>query len=349
MNVNWQFLSSWSAERAWWFGVFLGDGCAPRTGQSLQCTGSISTITRWYALVTPDPPNLYQHKHSPAAFVGVIYSKPLAAWMLSVHGYRGKKSDKLKWPEDLPAAYLAPFIRGLWDSDGCIWLQEAENRKVTGNPARSLIYTSISIPFVERLAVEIERAVGLPAPTLRLSVVPKTGNRKAQLAYTGAAAELLADWLYAEAPEHLRNEDRIESYRAMCEIRTQLAAPCPCGEPDQYTDGLCRTCHEAKQPHITGEGTICGVCNVRPVIASGKCDICRKRAKRAELRAAGVPKKVRGTCGCGSSATRKGDLCEACYTRDRRGAPLRSELQAPVGGWHSRAGVALPGRPRTDV
>lgn len=265
--------------------------------------------------------------------------------MLQVHGYRGKKSDRLQWPEDLPSSCLPHFIRGLWDSDGCIYVQDKAKRKVSGNPTRSLIYTSISVPFVERLATEIHKAIGLPVPMLRIQVVPQTGNRRSQLVYTGAQAHTLADWLYKEAPEHIRNEDRIGAYCAMLETRAQMTASCACGAPETYGDGKCRSCYEGGRPKRTGAGVPCtGTPGcTRPVVASGLCDVCRKRKARSEGR---MKPKVHGDCGCGSPATRKGGLCEACYSRARRGAPTRAELPKPEGGWTSRAGAKLLGRPR---
>lgn len=268
--------------------------------------------------------------------------------MLQVHGYRGKKSDKLTWPEDLPASCLLHFIRGLWDSDGCIYVQDRAKRKVSGNPTRSLIYTSISVGFVERLAKEIHLAIGLPIPTLHIQVIPQTGNRRAQLVYSGAHAQKLADWLYRDAPEHLRNDDRVAAYQEMLSVRDQAEAPCGCGSSEVYGGGKCRPCYEAARPKKTGEGVPCTGepgCP-RPVIASGLCDICRKRKARSEGRS---KPRVRGVCGCGSPATRKGDQCEACYSRARRGAPTRAELPKPEGGWVSRAGAQLPGRRRISA
>lgn len=331
-TINWSLLQSWSPERAWWFGVFLGDGCAPARGASVQCTGSISTITRWRKLITPDEIRLFEHvRTSPGSFQCSVGSRALSDWMLSVHGYRGKKSDKLTWPEDLPQEFKVHFIRGLWDSDGCIYVQDQSGRKTRGNPRRSLIYTSIAVPFVERLAKEIEGALGVVAPKLRLQTIPQTGNVRAQLAYAGADAQRLADWLYAEAPEHIRNEDRAETYAQMVALRESLHKPCVCGDPEVFTEGECRACWQAHRPRKVGPGTVCSTegCGGE-VWANGLCAKCRSRKRRAD-----DPnhRKSTGTCQCEAPAYRKG-FCDADYERNRRGVAL-----LPAG---SRAGLAVP-------
>lgn len=334
--LRWSLLHSWSPERAWWFGVFLGDGCAPASGKLLQCTGSISTITRWRALITTDERPLYQHKHSPGAFVAAIYSPPLSDWMLQVHGYRGKKSHRLVWPEDLPAEHAVHFIRGLWDSDGCVYLQDKAKRRVSGNPTRSMIYTSICVPFVERLKAEILKHTGIDTGALALRTVPGTGNTKAQLTYSGAKAHALAEWLYKDAPEHIRNEDRYEVWGRFAALQAALDAACSCGCQTVYADGVCRKCWERAQPRVTGPGTRCSNGCDREVEASGLCNPCRKKAYRE----AHAP-QARGVCPCGSPAHRRepgGSLliCHACYERRRRGVPARFELPTPEGGWPSR-------------
>lgn len=344
-EVRWSFLEAWTSELAWWFGVFLGDGCAPAKGETLQCTGSESTTRRWGALVVSSPAGRREYRQAPGTYLVYVCSRALSDWMLHTHGYRGPKSKDLRWPVDLPPACLSHFIRGLWDADGCIYVQDKARRTTTGNPMRSLVYTSIAVPFVERLGQEIERAVGIPIPKLNMTVVPQTGNPRAQLHYTGASAQKLADWLYADAPEHIRNEDRFEMYRRMCALREQLAQPCVCGVEEQYSDGLCRTCWEAKQPRTTGPGTQCatGGCS-RPVWSNGLCNACRKRQARAEGR---YKPELKGACACGSPSYRTDGLCVACAARRKRGVPTRFELEMPATGWKSRAGEKLSGRPRT--
>lgn len=343
-KIRWAFVGSWSAELAWWWGVFLGDGSAPSAGRTVTCTGSRSTTARWVSLVQEEGPSPTRVSGTQHTYRACVSSTALSAWVLDQHGYRGAKSKTLRWPEDLPSACLPHFIRGLWDSDGCIYVQDKARRTTTGNPMRSLVYTSIAVPFVERLGAEIERALGIPSPTLNLTVVPQTGNPKAQLHYTGSGAQKLADWLYADAPEHIRNEDRFEIYQQMCALREQLAQPCVCGAEEQYSDGLCRACWQSKQPRTTGPGTQCATegCS-RPVWTNGLCNACRKRQARAEGR---YKQEQKGACACGSPSYRTDGLCVACAARRKRGVPTRFELEMPATGWKSRTGDKLSGRPR---
>jgi len=346
-NILWPLLNSWSRERAWWFGVFLGDGCAPANGSGLTCTGSFSTTVRWRALVTDFKEGIREVKHSPGTFVCSVCSRALSDWMKQIHGYSGKKSHLIRWPEELPAEFKPDFLRGLIDTDGHLSIYDRKAHGQRGNPTPIAAYRSLSLPMVERVRDELAALCGVT------KVKPlQAENLTWGISYGGSSTMKVADLLYGNAPEHLRNEDRMDVYREMVLLRDKLMAPCACGNPETFTDGLCYECFEKTQVHVTGPGTLCGACKVRPVVASERCDICRKREDRAAKKAAGTPKKTYGACACGSPATRKGTadrvpLCEACYARKRRGVPLRSALAVPEGGWHSRAGESLPGRPRT--
>lgn len=336
-TINWSLLQSWSPERAWWFGALLGDGHVGRytSGAIVSITGSLSTTTRWGALLSPSAsiPRAVSHAN---AWRWTVGSKALVDWIEQVHGICGPKSHNLPWPEDLPAVCLPHFIRGLWDTDGCVYLQDRAKRRASGNPARSMIYTSICVPFVERLKAEILKHTGIDTGALALRTVPETGNTKAQLTYSGAKARALAEWLYKDAPEHLRNEDRYEAWGRFAALQAALDAACPCGCQTVYADGVCRKCWERAQPRVTGPGTQCSTGCGREVEASGLCNPCRKKAYRE----AHAP-QARGVCPCGSPAHRRepgGSLliCHACYERRRRGVPARFELPTPEGGWPSR-------------
>jgi hypothetical protein len=93
----------------------------------------------------------------------------------------------------------------------------------------------------------------------------------------------VADYLYADAPEHLRNEDRYEVYLRMCALREQIHdAACPCGRRVTH-EGRCQRCWWAARGRKTGPGTICA-CGKSPVHGRGLCVACYNRAIRAERR-----------------------------------------------------------------
>ncbi len=340
-TVRWSFLHSSSPEFAWWFGVFLGDGCAPADRSGLQCTGSHSTARRWRALLTDSDKGLRETKHSLGTFVVTVSSVALNDWMFQVHGYRGKKSHSLRWPEWVLPEHKVHFLRGLWDTDGCLSIAERKKHGWTGNPSPFAAYRSATRAMVERVRDELVALVDVPA-----AAVTSSENGTFLVSWGGSNGMKVADFLYGDAPEHLRNEDRIEVYRAMCALRDRLAEACACGEPEQYSEGLCRACWQSKQPRTTGPGTQCATegC-LRPVWTNGLCNACRKRQARAEGR---YMRELKGTCPCGSPSYRADGLCVACFARRRRGAPTRFEVPRPAKGWPSRTGAKLPGRPRTS-
>lgn len=348
-QVRWSLFESWTPERAWWFGAFLGDGCnhrPKRGGGYVSLVGAHTTVTRWFTLVSPDSLRLREALNSPGTFTVRVNAKALTDWMERTHGYCGPKSEKLAWPEDLPNDLKVHFLRGLWDTDGCLSIGDRQAQGRTGNPVPLAVYTSKALPFLERIRAELHGLVGTSATQAIHANKQKVG----QLGYGSSQAMKVADFLYAGAPEHLRNEDRMEVYGRLCTIREAILAPCACGNPETYCDGDCRACWEARRAKKTGPSVLCEKGCGRAVVASGLCDICRKRDRRAQ----GNYKTPCGTCPCGEAAYRSDPtdtarkLCEACYSRRRRGVPTRFELPKPARGWSVRAGAKLPGRPRAD-
>jgi len=279
---------------------------------------------------------------TPRTYRCYVSSKALSDWILSTHGYRGKKSHTLRWPEWVRPAHKVHFLRGLWDTDGCLSIQDRKRSGLTGNPMPVVAYRSATRSMVERVRDELVLALGVSE-----AAISEGTNGTYLVSWGGAHAMTVADFLYGSAPEHLRNEDRIEKYRSMCALRDRLAQACACGQPEQYSEGKCRACWQATQPRTTGPGTQCATDGcTRPVWTNGLCDPCRKRQARAEGKYARVAK---GTCRCGSPSYRTDGLCTACAARRKRGVPTRFELPAPAKGWVSRTGAKLPGRPRTGL
>lgn len=276
-------LQSWSPESAWWFGALLGDGHVPRPSSTgygrVTLVGARSTVSRWQALVTPDDAPLYEFAHSPGTFRSDIGSSVLLH-QLAAKGLSGPKTFNLPWPSDIPDAVLPHFIRGLWDTDGCLSIIDRSKHGRRGNPQPQAIYVSVCQPFVEKLAAEIHRVSGLPLHNVTTVQRPTAPIHR--VAYVGVQAHTFADWLYGAAPERLRNEDRMEVYAKFLELR---AKRCACGGVI-YSKDQCRTCWDAAIPNTTGEGTQCSRGCGRPVLAKGLCNACRKRDARALAKAA---------------------------------------------------------------
>ena len=299
------FLCTWSAEKAWWWGILLGDGNVyenTKTGDyRVSAVGSASTSQRWGALIVPDrKPQAF--KRAPSVYQIYVNDKEMVQWFKTEHGICGPKTENLPWPKDLPDEFLRPFLQGLWDSDGYISIYDRRAHGSKGNPE----------------VIQVREALERVAGGSRVAVIRGKGRYKKnrKIVYSSASAFKVLDYLYPDAPEHIRNEDRIEMYQKACELRSSIQdARCPCGEPVKM-EGHCRPCWWAQTPNTTGGDTVCA-CGISPILAKGMCTACYNRVRRAK---SSFVRKSTGTCACGKSAYRKGK-CDACYSKDRRANP----------------------------
>jgi len=270
------FLSRWTPESAWFFGIFLGDGCVHRGAKSnrVAVCGSLSTVTQWMDLFAPGKA-FSEFKRSKGTYQGYVDSKKLVEYFESRWGLVGPKCENLPWPEDLPADLLVHFMRGLWDSDGSLSIYDRKAHGRQGNPEFKSRFGVKDKQFVERVRSVLERELGLNR------VVVSFDKGSWRVSYGGAPAMRVADWIYG-AGTHPVNEDRIEVYQSMCTIRTEIAAySCRCGSSVSYKDGLCCRCWWEDHGRETGPGTLCSECRKREIKAKGLCFPCYKRARRA--------------------------------------------------------------------
>lgn len=283
MSAKETIYKEWSVEKAWWFGAFLGDGCAPSSANKLTIVGDISTVTRWLNIVsTEETHKLYEYKHSLGTFIGGIRDKQLANWIYETYGYRGEKSSVIEWPYDMPKKFNIEFIRGLWDTDGHLSLLDRKKLGYRGNKSAVAAYRSKSIKIVEQLRAELHN-YGLPLVKVQIKkykVQDDSTEESYGIYYSGKSALKVAELLYKDSPEHLRNEKRYEAYLAIATEYSKRDEPCVCGKK-AITDGKCLSCHRAPK-RKTGPGTVCTTPDCeKPIFVKGLCAACRSRKRRA--------------------------------------------------------------------
>lgn len=313
-DVFLDLLSSWTPERAWWWGAFLGDGnCYVKDGtHRVSLVGATSTAARWRKLICPNedtPPRVLGNTDK--AVESVIYSKALAERLAQL-GVRGSKTFNLPWPDDLPAELLPHFLRGLWDTDGHVYVSDVRRRGKSGGFREVVLgYTSACQPFLTLISHALAQIAGTHPAIVKNQKGPHVFYA---IHYATGTAYKVADFLYKDAPEHLRNEDRWGKYQELLAYRAERETPCACGKP-HFSGGKCKGCFWAAQPHTTGEGTVCSTpaCG-KPVSHNGLCSACATKLRRAQP---GWERKSTGLCGCGKPAYRKG-MCDACYSKVRR-------------------------------
>jgi hypothetical protein len=320
-----RLLFEWSAEKAWFLGILYGDGNVysyeANGDYRVSACGSWSTTTRWLTLLDPTR-TPQEFKRSPGTFQAYVNSKELVAWFQQNMGICGPKADSLVWPEDLPLVFERDFVRGLWDSDGSLFIENRRHRRARGNDSPHSKFDSKCRSFVEELRAHLEALIpGLPRVVVgtERKKAKKSGNTSTWhvIKYGGKSAMLVADYLYADPPTHLVNEDRLVSYREVSGLRDQLTdEDCPCGKP-VTREGRCQACWWEVHGRKTGSGSTCSESGCgKPVLAKGLCSAHYSRQVRSQT---GWKRKPSGVCSCGEPAFRKGK-CDACYASDRRAA-----------------------------
>lgn len=317
----WQrLLLSWSREKAWALGILYGDGNVYgnyETGDyRVSASGSLSTTTRFGELfgVARAP-----HVVSEEGWEVYLNDKELVEHCRDVLGLFGPKADILTWPKDLPHEFERDFIRGLWDSDGSIFIESRRHRDGRGNDTPRTKYDSASQGFVASLRERIETLTGAPrvAISKQTKLNKETGRTSTWYGfkYGGASAMMVADYLYADPPSDLVNQDRVAMYAQMRELRDFVDnQACPCGDPALW-EGRCIPCWYDVKGRKTGPGVTCRLCT-KPVHANG---LCSGHNSTEHRKLKGYVRRSSGPCACGKAAFRKG-MCDACYSHSVRAA-----------------------------
>lgn len=118
-HINQDYFKTWSHNMAYILGLWYADGCIYR-GQMFDITlhAKDKYILKQVAKELGYQGELYDYVDRQAARLNfscvVIYNDILAL------GGKENKSLDITFPESIPKKYLADFIRGYFDGDGCI-------------------------------------------------------------------------------------------------------------------------------------------------------------------------------------------------------------------------------------
>jgi hypothetical protein len=282
-TVNWALFECWTPELAWWLGVFYGDGNIFQTSNMnrVGIVGSESTGQNWLNLVAPGKTPKVMLAGRTEARQAYKDSVHLVQLMEDKFGFTpGPKTHDLKWPEDLPQRCLSAFVRGLWDSDGSIFINRRQKAK--GNDSVRVSYSSVCLPFITRLRDEVSNTLSIRPP----AIVSESNDKGSWYCFkwAGAPAMQVASWLYQDSEEHLRNEDRYEVFLEFVGMREEQASMlCHCGAPATH-EGKCQK-HWWDGKRRTGAKVSCTQCGKKGVEAKGLCTACYKRKRRADKRA----------------------------------------------------------------
>ncbi len=295
----------------------LGDGNVfddPAIGAyKVSIVGSFSTVRRWLDLIAPfnDPQEIKREFRTRPTYQGQVYSKQLIEWF-RINAFTGPKCTTLPWPEDLPNELMLPFLRGLWDTDGSISIFRHPN--TARIPEFKASFGVKARPFVERVHEELRKRLGLPDVAIRDTAGITV------FSFGDASAKLVADFLYKDSPEHLRNEDRYDIYKEMCRVQEHHdSIMCFCGAKAER-EGHCIKCWYEKVYVSKVDNIKCSCGN--PVHAKGLCSACYTEQIRAEAVGETLEEaraKICKTRDCGKRAATGKDECRNCILTVHKG------------------------------
>jgi len=270
-DIRWDFLDRWTPELAWWLGLVYGDGNVYRAGGNHRVTlvCNEDTALKWRELICPDA-GFQVKKNCLSVYVD---SSRLVDWFAE-KGIIGKKSTDLEWPSFLPIDLHGHFLRGLWDSDGSVKIEK--RRLKQGNDTLRVLFTAKNKEFADRVHQELVAGSGVNHSQLVNHERVMSGELCTwhSFKHTGAPAVLVCDYLYGDAPAHIRGEERYQVYREYVDSRPD--GSCRCGG-DVWTEEMCRTCWWSRRRTESPKAACaCG----REVVAKGECLKCYKRTRR---------------------------------------------------------------------
>ncbi|MFE5108302.1 LAGLIDADG family homing endonuclease [Streptomyces sp. NPDC056663] len=118
---NGSFFDDWSDEVAWLLGIIWSDGYLDRGNRVSVCSKDRDLIDCIAHLISQQngvrPKNGGRHW-------SIGFSSPHAADRLRSLGLMTAKSHIIAWPNELPEAHEAAFVRGLIDGDGSVLLSK---------------------------------------------------------------------------------------------------------------------------------------------------------------------------------------------------------------------------------
>lgn len=156
-DINENFFSNWSSEMAYVLGIIITDGCISKTGTVSLDINDKELLEKVRKAMESE------HKIEPSRHQKGLYyfhfTREKLAEDLHRFGILPKKSLTVKFP-DVPEAFLADFIRGIFDGDGSVFF----DKRRPNFPLRSKFISS-SANFIDGLQESLE-FLGMPKRTI---------------------------------------------------------------------------------------------------------------------------------------------------------------------------------------
>lgn len=160
-EIDEKFFSKWSPEMAWVLGLLFTDGCIHPVKTRMRVAlhsvdfGLLEQVKHLLKSTRPIKKQIQSYDSSKHIYKLEFYREKMID-DLNKLGLIQAKSLKMKFP-DVPEEYMRHFIRGCWDGDGSVYLQN-------GRVAAS--FTCGSKQFIEKLVEELYK-IGIEQRILR--------------------------------------------------------------------------------------------------------------------------------------------------------------------------------------
>jgi predicted DNA-binding protein YlxM (UPF0122 family) len=156
-DINENFFSSWSPEMGYVLGLIITDGCVSKTG-TISLSMNDKELLEKVKKVLGSKHMIEPSKHQKGLYC-FHFSRDKLVRDLEKHCVVPRKSLVVKFPE-IPQAYLADFIRGVFDGDGSVFFDKRRPK----SPLRAN-FVSGSKDFIEGLQISLE-FLGMPKRTI---------------------------------------------------------------------------------------------------------------------------------------------------------------------------------------
>lgn len=204
-SVNQKFFTIWSKEMAYVLGYFCADGSleyAPSIrGRYVRFTSTdkelVETVRR--VMCAEHILNEMQPAIGKKRYLLRIGDAYIFESLNTIHGLEPRKSLTMRFP-DVPEEFLADFVRGYFDGDGCVSIEYQRLKNGTKSIKRlHTSFTSGSETFLEILDCQLQHKLNIT------SKLYKNGNTK-QLRYSTASSVQLFKFMYTNCKAGLALE-----------------------------------------------------------------------------------------------------------------------------------------------
>ena len=157
LQINENFFSKWSQKMAYVLGLLMTDGClsrAKRGSYRLSLCLNDGELLQKVAKAMGSDHAVALSKHQEGLYIFIVGREKLTQALMRL-GMTPRKSRNLEFP-DVPGEYLGSFIRGVFDGDGCVFLDPNSRHY----PLRTN-FGSASKNFIRELEATL-KALGLP-------------------------------------------------------------------------------------------------------------------------------------------------------------------------------------------